>query len=138
MLLISRRNLLGILGLTAVGRSAPVTQLIQPADLAARLGKDAPPIFCVGFQALYHGAHIPGAVYAGPGSKPEFVLKAVEAIAKDGEIVLYCGCCPWEHCPNIRPAAKALSDHGYTNVRLLNIPTNLKTDWIDKGYPITK
>jgi len=127
-----------MLGLAAMGRAASVTQLMQPAELAARLGHSAPPIFQVGFEALFHGAHIPGSVYAGPGTKPEVLLAAVAGLAKDREIVLYCGCCPWGHCPNIRPAAKTLAEKGYTNVRLLEIPTNLKTDWIDKGYPIIK
>ena len=137
MLLISRRNLFGLFGLAALVRAADA-QLIQPAALAARLGRSAPPIFQVGFEPLFHGAHIPGSVYAGPGSKPEILLAAVAGIPKNREIVLYCGCCPWEHCPNIRPAGEALAAKGYTKVRLLNIPTNLKTDWIDKGYPVTK
>ena len=138
MLLISRRNLLGLLGITALSGATPVTQLIQPADLAARLAHHPPPIFQVGFEALYHGAHIPGAVFAGPGTKPEVLLAAVAKLAKKSEIILYCGCCPWEHCPNIQPAAKTLAEHGYTNLRLLEIPTNLKTDWIDKGFPVVK
>ena len=138
MLLISRRNLLALLGITAVSRAAVVTPLMQPAELAARLGHHPPPIFHVGFEALYHGAHIPGSIFAGPGSKPAILLAAVSKLPKKSEIVLYCGCCPWEHCPNIQPAAKALADHGYTKVRLLEIPTNLKTDWVDKGYPISK
>lgn len=125
-----------MLGFTVAARAASATQLIQPAELAARLGPKAPPVFHVGFEALFHGAHIPGSVYAGPGSKPEILLAAVAALPKHREIILYCGCCPWEHCPNIRPAAQALAGKGFTKVRLLDIPTNLKTDWIDKGYPV--
>jgi hypothetical protein len=27
---------------------------------------------------------------------------------------------------------------GFQNVRVLELPENMKTDWIDKGYPIEK
>ena len=60
----------------------------------------------------------------------------LEKVSKDKEIVLYCGCCPFEKCPNIRPAFKSLIALGYKNTKLLNIPKNIKVDWIDKGYPI--
>jgi hypothetical protein len=39
------------------------------------------------------------------------------------------------HCPNLRPAFRALAELGYTKVRVLNIPTNMQTDWYSKGYP---
>jgi hypothetical protein len=29
-----------------------------------------------------------------------------------------------------------LKSMGFTNGKLLNIPTNVKKDWIDKGYPL--
>jgi hypothetical protein len=54
---------------------------------------------------------------------------------KDADIVLYCGCCPMEHCPNIRPAYQALKESGFTRVRVLRIPTNMAADWYGKGYP---
>ena len=95
----------------------------------------------VGFPVLYKGAHIPGAILAGPVAKPEG-LKALENAAanapKNAQIVLYCGCCPFTQCPNVRPAFKRLREMGYTNVKLVIIPTNLATDWIAKGYPIEK
>ena len=43
-----------------------------------------------------------GAVYAGPGNKPEGIealKKEVAGLSKDADIVLYCGCCPMEKCP---------------------------------------
>jgi len=52
--------------------------------------------------------------------------------------VIYCGCCPFEHCPNVRPAFQLLNEMKFTNQKLLNLSTNLKTDWIDKGYPVAK
>lgn len=57
---------------------------------------------------------------------------------KDADIVIYCGCCPFADCPNIRPAFNVLNDMGFTNAKLLNLPRNLKTDWSDKGYPMAR
>ncbi|RPI19030.1 MAG: rhodanese-like domain-containing protein [Ignavibacteriae bacterium] len=58
--------------------------------------------------------------------------------AKDADIVIYCGCCPFKDCPNIRPAFSLLKEMDYSNVKLLNLPRNLKTDWADKGYPMDR
>jgi len=58
--------------------------------------------------------------------------------AKDREILLYCGCCPWEKCPNIRPAFAALHEMGFSKVRVMVVPKDFKTDWDDKGYPTEK
>lgn len=125
---------------TAVAQ-APA-DLISPADLAARLkSAGKPAIVYVGFPVLYRSNHIPGALFAGPASKPEgleALKQAVAKLPKNAEIVIYCGCCPWSHCPNVRPAFRALRDLGYTRVKVLEIPTNLATDWIDKGYPVEK
>jgi len=57
---------------------------------------------------------------------------------KDADIVIYCGCCPFADCPNIRPAFNVLKEMGFTNAKLLNLPRNLKTDWSDKGYPMAR
>ncbi len=118
------------------------SDLIQPEAFAAALKAGAkPPILYVGFPVLYRGAHIPGAVLAGPVSKPEGVEALKQAVAKlpkQSEIVLYCGCCPLEKCPNLRPAFRILREMGYTNVKLVMMPTNLHTDWLSKGYPVVK
>lgn len=34
-----------------------------------------------------------------------------------------------------RPAIQALKDMNFTNYKLLNLPHNIKIDWIDMGYP---
>jgi hypothetical protein len=94
-----------------------------------------------GFSVLYRATHIRESVFAGPGSKEEGVADLKKIVAgqpRDREIVLYCGCCPWDKCPNIRPAFAALHEMGFTRVKALELPTNLKTDWIDKGYPVDK
>lgn len=113
---------------------------VQPKELVDRIAKGSPPaIFQVGPSFLYNSKHIPGAVYAGMGSRPEGIatLKAlVEKLPRDREIVLYCGCCPWEKCPNIRPAMELLQSMGFTRVTAMHVPTSFKVDWIDKGYPV--
>jgi hypothetical protein len=40
------------------------------------------------------------------------------------------------HCPNIRPAFQTLNDLGYTNVHILDLPSNFRADWMEKGYPV--
>ncbi|HWE49612.1 MAG TPA: hypothetical protein VG273_07485 [Bryobacteraceae bacterium] len=117
--------------------------VIQPAQAASQLktGTTGPLVIHVGFPVLYRAAHIAGSTFAGPGSKPEGLedlKKAVAGQSRTREIILYCGCCPWDKCPNIRPAFAALHDLGFKNVKVMMLPENLKTDWIDKGYPTEK
>jgi hypothetical protein len=50
--------------------------------------------------------------------------------------VVYCGCCPWDKCPNLKPALDTLRAMGFTRVKALYIPVNLAQDWTAKGYPI--
>lgn len=112
--------------------------LVKPADLAAHLS-DKPAIFHVGPNFLYRGKHIPGSLYAGPGSRAEgldLLKKAVANLPRDREIVLYCGCCPWDRCPNVQPSVDLLKQMGFTHVRALHLPDNFKTNWIDKGFPV--
>jgi len=113
--------------------------LVQPDQVVKDL--NGPLVIQVGFPVLYRSAHISGSVFAGPGSKDEGIADLKKAVAgqpRTREIVLYCGCCPWEKCPNIRPAFAALHEMGFTHVKAMVVPTNLKTDWIDKGYPTDK
>ena len=129
--------LLAVCGLTLF--AADSLNLVQPADLSKDL--TSPLIIHVGFNVLYRSSRLPGSVYAGPASKPEGIEDLKRAVAgqpKDRQIVLYCGCCPWDKCPNIRPAFALLHELGFKNVKALEIPENLKTDWIDKGYPTEK
>jgi len=51
-------------------------------------------------------------------------------------MVIYCGCCPFTKCPNIRPAFQQLKKMGFTNVKVLDLPVNLQTNWIAIGYPL--
>src|SRR5215469_14375269 len=113
--------------------------LIQPGQAAKELHGAL--VIHVGFPVLYRSAHITGSIFAGPGSKAEGIAELKKAVAGQPhtrEIILYCGCCPFDRCPNIRPAFAALREMGFTHVRAMTLPTNLKTDWIDKGYPTDK
>ena len=115
------------------------SELIEPSALAKALESKTPPyVICVAFPILYHGRHITHAIFAGPGSKPEGIesLKAAaKVLPKDENIVIYCGCCPMEKCPNVRPAYAMLKQLGFTHVRVLDVPTNMPTDWYSRGYP---
>jgi thiosulfate/3-mercaptopyruvate sulfurtransferase len=112
-------------------------EVIAPADLAKQLkGLDATLVH-VGFANLYKVKHIPGSVYAGPASRDlDELKKAVAGVSKDRLIVLYCGCCPWDHCPNMKPAYNLLKSLGYTRIKVMEIPNNFGSDWVDKGYPV--
>ncbi len=138
--------LLALLGLTLLFRQAASysaeMDLLQPAELAKELADDKaekPLIMYVGFANLYRAGHIPGAVFHGTAGSPEGLraLKSrAQKLPRKQRIVLYCGCCPWDRCPNIRPAHKAFREMGFEQIRVLHIPADLRTDWVQKGYPI--
>jgi hypothetical protein len=117
----------------------PQQDLLEPAALAQSLQSAKPPIvISVAFPVLYNSRHIAHAVFAGPGSKPEGIealKKAAAHYPKDADIVIYCGCCPMVKCPNIRPAYHALKEMGFAHIRVLDVPTNMHTDWYAKNYP---
>jgi hypothetical protein len=57
-------------------------------------------------------------------------------LPRERELVIYCGCCPWDKCPNLRPAFVMLHELGFRSVKVLSLPTSFLKDWIDKGYPV--
>jgi thiosulfate/3-mercaptopyruvate sulfurtransferase len=112
--------------------------LIEPAALANMIsgsgGQKPPVILNIGPLADIKGAVHVGAVNTASGlNKLKMTLANVP---KDKMVVIYCGCCPFRNCPNIRPAFKMLKEQGYTNPKLLNLKQNLKVDWTDYGYPM--
>lgn len=115
-------------------------QLMKPEELAKLLSDgdktNDPVIFNIGPSGEIKGSVEIGFVNDCKGIKK--LETNLKTIPKDKAIVLYCGCCPFEHCPNIRPAFNLLNKKGYKNHLLLNLPKNLKVDWIDKGYPMEK
>lgn len=122
----------------ALGITNPwtVNQLLEPAALATTIktGTASPVIFNIGAVE-----DIKGATHIGAVSKPENLQKLRATVANlpnNTAIIIYCGCCPFIKCPNIRPAFSELQKLGFSNVKLLNLATNLKTNWVDKGYPL--
>lgn len=120
------------------------TDTISIDELARQLADSTatrPALLHVGFAPLYRSGHIPESPYVGPGNRRdgiERLEKALAALPKDRAIILYCGCCPWQDCPNVRPAFAAAKASGHTNVRVLYVTGNLERDWIDRGLPAEK
>jgi len=120
----------------------PDSALIQPGALLRLLrvgGADKPLVLQVGSRIFFAEAHIPGAEFAGPGSQPSGLQQLQSKVAaerKGNLIVIYCGCCPWIHCPNVGPAYKQLRDLGFTNVKVLYLANNFGDDWVAKGYAV--
>lgn len=112
-------------------------QLMPPAELAAVI-RDTNAILPV-IVSVGPGGGIPESVEIGPTKEKENLEKLRSYLSKlptDTAVVLYCGCCPFEHCPNVRPAFDLLNEMHFTNHELLDLPHNLKVDWIDKGFPV--
>lgn len=134
----------GMSSMRAQGADESSLQLIQPAELVKILrGPESgkPLLIQVGFRSLYDQAHIPGSEYIGPTSEAQGLQelhKRVQGLSRKRFIVLYCGCCPWSHCPNVKPAYKQLRDMGFSNVKVLYIASNFGADWVNKGYPVSR
>ena len=82
-------------------------QTVQPQDLLKELASAShrPVVVCVGFHPLFEGAHVPGAVFHGSASASEGLddlKKWAQSVPRSANVVVYCGCCPMTHCPNIR------------------------------------
>ena len=110
-------------------------QLMDPAVLAnaIRSDKNIPVIYCVG-----PGVVIPHSINIGMTEDKSNLKKfesSISQLPRNTNIVIYCGCCPFAKCPNVRPAIASLKEMKFTNYHLLNLPNNIKTDWIAKGYP---
>ena len=119
-------------------------QLIQPEALNRLLqagGAEKPLVLQVGSHVLFAEAHPPGAEYAGPGSQPvgiQLLQNRVSALSRKKFIVLYCGCCPWNRCPNVGPAFAKLREMGFSSVKVLYLADNFGTNWVEKGYAVEK
>lgn len=114
-------------------------QLLEPRDLALTINtpqSHRPVVFSVGPAAI-----IKNSIDIGATREKENLDKLKQQlsnISKDEAIVLYCGCCPFDKCPNIRPAFDLMNQLGFKNHKLLNLPHNIKMDWIDHGYPVAE
>jgi len=122
----------------------PASRLVNADELVKILQSaksEKPLMIQVGSHVLYTQAHIPGSEYIGPANSEtglQSLRNRVESLPRNKFIVLYCGCCPWNHCPNVKPADDALRAMGFTNVKVLYIAANFGADWVEKGYPVGK
>jgi len=120
------------------------SQILMPEDLAHEIaapqGKK-PLVVYVGFDFLYKSGHIKGAQFVGTGRDAngiEALKKWARGVKRDQQVVIYCGCCPFKDCPNIRPAFEALHQAGLTQLKVLYMADGFGPDWLSKGYPSEK
>ncbi|MCL6523886.1 MAG: rhodanese-like domain-containing protein [Thermoflavifilum sp.] len=113
-------------------------ELLSPDTLAAWLRtpqqSQHPVILDVGPAGVIPGAQELGEAHTTEGMA--HLKAALQKLPKNSLVVVYCGCCPFSKCPNVRPAFSLVKKMGFTHARLLDLKDNLKKDWIDKGYPI--
>jgi hypothetical protein len=134
----------GFLGSVICAGQAPATpdpwtraQLIEPIALNRLLSGPAtarPLIFNIGIAETIKTAKNVGG--AREKENLDRFRRELSGLPKTTTVVIYCGCCPFSRCPNIRPAFKLLRELNFTNAKLLNIPTSLRADWIQKGFPM--
>jgi thiosulfate/3-mercaptopyruvate sulfurtransferase len=120
-------------------------EILRPADFAQEFSQaksvPAATIVYVGFRTLFEGGHVPGAVFHGTASADKGIAELktyLRDLPRSTNLVIYCGCCPFDRCPNIRPAYKAAQEMGFTHIRVLVLPTSFAADWVGKGYPLAK
>jgi hypothetical protein len=127
---------------SASALSIPQSQLIQPGELNKLLQSHnarGPLILQVGSRVMFAQAHIPGSEYVGPGSQDsglQLLRKRVSMLSRDTFIVIYCGCCPWNRCPNVSAAYNLLAGMGFKRARVLYIADNFGADWVNMGFSV--
>ena len=115
-------------------------QIITIDALAKKLNSsDKPVVLQIGIESLYKSSHIPGSIFAGPAMDADGLKKLRDAAAKiprTQSVVIYCGCCPFKDCPNVKPAFTALKQMGFKKLLVLEIPSGFGPDWVSKGLPV--
>jgi len=112
-------------------------QLMPTSEMAEKIktnAKDKPLLFNVGPME-----NIKGAVFVGRGTSVSSIDKMKSTLSmenKNRTVVVYCGCCSYASCPNIKPAYDALISLGFKNAKVLELPEGIKPDWVAKGYPM--
>lgn len=126
-------------GLLSSFAQAPVwkkEQLMPTKELADKIttnAKDKPLIFNVGPMENIKGAQAVGAATNATFSTK--ILSYLTMESKTKPVVVYCGCCSYSSCPNIKPAYDILLAQGFKNTKVLELPEGIKPDWVAKGYP---
>ena len=114
-------------------------QLMSTIELANKIKlntKDKPLIFNVGPME-----NIKDAIAVGAATNLTFASQMQSTLAMENKtkaIVVYCGCCSYASCPNIKPAYDILIAQGFKNTKVLELPEGIKPDWVAKGFPMEK
>ena len=114
-------------------------QLMPTKDLAAKINsnaKDVPLVLNVGPMELIKTALDVGRATSITGI--EKIKTTLSQENKNRVVVVYCGCCSYASCPNIKPAYDAVIAAGFKNAKVLELPESVKSDWVAKGYPMEK
>lgn len=112
-------------------------QLMSTKELADKINtnaKDKPLIFNVGPME-----NIKNAIAVGAATSVTFSERMKGNLAMENKtksVVVYCGCCSYASCPNIKPAYDILIAQGFKNTKVLELPEGIKPDWVAKGYPM--
>jgi hypothetical protein len=128
-----------LLSINLFGQTEPWTteQLLEPQSLAILINDSLaskPLIINIG-----PAGSIKGSIKIGPANDKDNLEKLRYLLSNEDKkrtTVIYCGCCPFKNCPNIRPAFLLLKKMKFTDPKLLNLPNNLKIDWINHQYPM--
>ncbi len=126
-------------GLLSSYAQAPIwkkEQLMPTKELADKIttnAKDKPLIFNVGPMENIKGAQAVGAATNATFSTK--ILSYLTMESKTKPVVVYCGCCSYSSCPNIKPAYDILLAQGFKNTKVLELLEGIKPDWLAKGYP---
>lgn len=127
-------------GLFSAHAQTPVwtkEQLMPTKELSDKIktnAKDKPIIFNVGPME-----NIKTAVFVGRATSATCVEKMKSTLSMENKtksVVVYCGCCSYASCPNIKPAYDALIGMGFKNTKVLELPEGIKPDWVAKEYPM--
>lgn len=130
-------GLTGLILVIGIAFTYTPEKLMDPAKLAELIKNPSakkPIILNVGPSAPIPGSQL--IVNAEDPANKEKLKSILKNIPKNGEVVIYCGCCKLVDCWNIHEADKVLSTLGYTNYKILNMPTDFSKDWVDKKYPL--
>jgi len=104
------------------------SQALQAADLAgeARSKKwNSSDHSLRGLPHSFRGGHIPGASFHGapPRTRPGRIKKWADSLPRSTNLVIYCGCCPFEKCPTFAPIHRS-PRHGVQQPARARSPTN--------------
>lgn len=132
--------------LIAVGcgppRAEAAPHVLAPAELAARLADVEAGrlvVLYVGPPGHFEEGHVPGARRLPPVSTNEgerALARELDETRLEVDVVVYCGCCPYQHCPSVRPATSTIRASGRPRTWWLDLPGGFAVDWRTRGYPV--